>query len=138
MVTTQCEDAGGIPKPAKNVCDYPKVLSNGLKEAQGLQEAAKTKLVELYRKALSNLEKAKANAQRTTAFEEATQTAPAQTQLIRQEIEAAKDADPVATLDVSIEDSLEQLEQRLQKEQADLDLCAGVVCHLARHRLESR
>jgi potassium efflux system protein len=84
------------------------------------QDETKTKLVQLYRKALSHLEEANANVKGAAAFEKATQTAPAQTALIREQIGAAKGTDPLETLDVGLTTRLEQIEQRLKKKQADL------------------
>ena len=83
-------------------------------------EEVKTKLVELYRKALGNLEEAKTSAERAAAFQNETQTAPVQTQLIREQIKASESADPLDTLDVTLEMPLERIERHLQKEQADL------------------
>ena len=85
-----------------------------------LSDELKLKLVDLYRKALSNREDASANAARAAEFEKATQTAPAQTQVIRQQIEAARGTDPLATLGVGLETPLEQIERQFRKEQAEL------------------
>jgi potassium efflux system protein len=88
--------------------------------ASDQREEVKTKLVELYRKALSNLEEANANDERSEAFQNETKTAPEQTLLIREQIEAAKITDPLDTLGVTLEMPLDQIERQLQKEQADL------------------
>jgi len=88
--------------------------------AADLPDETKTKLVEFYHKSSSNLQEAKANAERIAAFENTTKTAPAQTQLIRGQIEKARRSNPLATLDMDLETPLEQIELQLQKEQADL------------------
>ncbi len=113
------EDIGEVLRPALVSSE---MLEAKIAEADAaeLPDETKTKLVELYRKALSNLQEANANAERTSAFENATRTAPAQTQLIREKIEEAEGSDPLATLGVTLESPLEQIELLLQKEQADL------------------
>ena len=101
----------------------PEILESRLAEVESaadLPDETRTKLIQLYRKALSNLAEAKTNGERAAAFEEATRTAPAQTQQMREAIETTKRTDPLETLDVGITTLLEQLEQRLQKQQADL------------------
>jgi potassium efflux system protein len=89
-------------------------------EAADVPDEARTELVELYRRAQSNLEEARAKAERTSAFEDAARTAPAQAELVREKIEEAEASDPLATLNISLETPLEEIEQQLQKEQADL------------------
>jgi potassium efflux system protein len=88
--------------------------------AADLGEKVKTKLVELYRKALSNLEEANANGERVAAFQNERKTAPEQTRLIREQIKTSESTDPLDTLGVTLEMPLEQIERQLQKEQADL------------------
>jgi len=64
----------------------PEILETKIAEVEDavdLSDEAKTRLVELYRRALSNLEEANANAAQASAFEEATKTAPVQTQRVR-------------------------------------------------------
>ena len=99
------------------------ILAAKIKEIEGAsdqREEVKTKLVKRYRKALSNLEEAKASTDRATAFQNETKTAPEQTQLIREQIKASESADPIDPLGVTLEMPLEQIERQLQKEQADL------------------
>jgi potassium efflux system protein len=122
------EEIGEVLRPTLVTSEILKSKIAETEAAPDLPDETKTKLVELYRKALSNLEQAEAHADRAGAFQQATQTAPAQTQLIHEQIEAAKGADQLATLGVSLESPLEQLEQQLQKEQADL---AAVAARLA-------
>ncbi len=113
----------GAPVASLTSAVTPDVLNAKIKEVESaatLNEETKANLVELYRKALSNREAAVANAARTAAFDQATRTAPAQTELVREEIEAAGRIDPRASLNVKLDSSLEQIERQLKKEQADL------------------
>ena len=90
-------------------------------EAAGsMEEQAKTKLVELYRKALSNLQTASSNAQATEDFRRAAETAPAEVQAIREQMEESSVAPPEDSLEVDDSTTLRQIEQLLQKEKADL------------------
>ena len=114
-------------KEAPNIQPSISVTSEMLKSkieeveaATNLQAEAKNQLIELYRQSLSNLNEVNANTARAKAFEEATRTAPAQTQVIREQIETAKYTDPMDTLDIGPDTPLAQIEQQLQKEQANL------------------
>lgn len=90
-------------------------------EAQtNLSEEQKKKLLDLYQEALRNREEARANIERAAEFEKIARTAPEQTELIGKQLELAKSTDPITTISVTLQDSLEQVEQQLQKEQADL------------------
>jgi potassium efflux system protein len=88
--------------------------------ATGIEEEAKSKLVELYRKALSNLQTAGSNAQAAEDFRRAAQTAPAEVQTLREELDKADSPTPEDTLEVDPSTPLRQIEQQLQKEKADL------------------
>ena len=88
--------------------------------ATGIEEEAKNKLVELYRKALSNLQTASSNARAAEDFRRAAETAPAEVQAIREEMEEAAALPPEDTLDLDPSTPLRQIEQLLQKEKADL------------------
>ena len=107
-------------------------------EAADLPDETKTKLVELYRKALSNRQEASANVERTAAFEGAIRTAPAQTHLIREKIAGADASDPLTTVNVSIETPLEQIELQLQKEQADLAAVTALRAEFARRLADEK
>jgi potassium efflux system protein len=90
-------------------------------EAQtNLSEEQKKKLLDLYQEALRNREEARANIERAAEFEKIARTAPEQTELIGKQLELAKSTDPITTISVTLQDSLEQVEQQLHKEQADL------------------
>ncbi len=99
------------------------VLEGRIAETEGspdLPDEVRTQLVELYRRALSHLAETRVHAARAAALEEATRTAPAQTQLIRDEIEASRGTDLTARLDVGRAATLEELEQVLREHEADL------------------
>ena len=88
--------------------------------ATGIEEEARTKLVELYRKALSNLQEASLNARAAEGFQRAVETAPAEVQAIRGEMGESAALPPEDALDVDPSTPLRQIEQLLQKEKADL------------------
>jgi potassium efflux system protein len=88
--------------------------------ATGIEETARAALVARYRKALSNLQTAGANAQAADDFRLAAQRAPAEVEAIRQQMEEAAAQPPEDGLDLDPSLSLRQVEQLLQKEQADL------------------
>ncbi len=100
------------------------VLETKIKETQvstSLDEATKTKLTELYRKALTHLETARSQIVTAEAFVKSKQTAVAEAQKLQKELEKAPKAEPTARdLGVSDDTPLSQLEQVLSKEKADL------------------
>ena len=83
-------------------------------------EEAKTHLIELYRKALSNLQAANDNAASAATFGRRAERAPAEIQAIRAALEPDARADPMDGIDAANAPPLPELEQLLQKEQADL------------------
>ena len=88
--------------------------------ATGMEETARSQLVEHYRKALSNLQTAGANLRAAEDFRLAAQSAPAEVEAIRQQMEEAAAQPPEDSLDLDPSLSLRQVEQLLQKEKADL------------------
>ncbi len=101
----------------------PQILESKIAEVEAaadLTEDAKTKLVELYRKAMSNMETARSREDAAAAFGLATETAPAQTQSLREELDESNILPPLESLTVDIATPLRDIEQLLQKEQADL------------------
>jgi len=98
------------------------VVKAKLDEVEGsseLDQAAKTKLTELYRKTLSNLEKTayfKANAD---SFQDALQSAPAETESIREKLERTRQTKPTDELALSDSTPLTNIEQLLIKEKAN-------------------
>jgi len=86
----------------------------------GMDDAAKTKLVELYSKARTNLESVTADDTTTDRYKKDVEVAPLQTQTIREEIDNAQSRPPEDTLESVRDATLTRLEQLLQKEKADL------------------
>jgi potassium efflux system protein len=101
----------------------PAVLKARIAEVEAAQDVAdetRQRLVALYRKALSNLEVAAANADKAAAFQGAARTAPAETEALREARERALTSAPPADLAIGPDASLAELELRLQEERADL------------------
>ena len=69
--------------------------------AGGIDEKLKSGLVELYRKALSNLQAATSNRDAAQAFQEVAQTAPAETEAIREGTDESNIAAPEDTLEAN-------------------------------------
>jgi len=116
-----CEDPSAAATPPGSVTQ--EILEAKIAEveaATGIEEQAKGKLVELYRKALSSLQAASSNAQAAGDFRRAAETAPAEVQAIRDKMEEAAALPPEDALDVDPSPPLRQIEQLLQKEKADL------------------
>ena len=86
----------------------------------GIDEKLKSGLVELYRKALSNLQAASSNRYAAQAFQEAAQSAPVETRAIREAKDESTIAAPVDALAADRSTPLPELESLLQKEKADL------------------
>ena len=121
MQPAMCEDAPATDAPPGSVTQ--EILEAKIAEveaATGIEEEAKSKLVELYRKALSNLQTASSNAQAAEDFRRAAETAPAEVQALREELDEPDGTSPQDTLEVDRSTSLRQIEQLLQKEKADL------------------
>ncbi len=101
----------------------PAVLESKIAETEAttsLAEEAKARLVELYRKALSHLEAARANQESAAVYQSTAETAPAQIQAIRASLKPDAQPAPLEDLDANASTPLRELEQLLQKEQADL------------------
>jgi potassium efflux system protein len=99
-----------------------------------LQAEARTKLVALYREALSNLKEVAASGARAAAFEAAARTGLDEAQRIRERIAAAKGADEPTAPDAGLETPREQLEIRLKKAEADLAAANARHADLGRQR----
>ena len=97
-------------------------LESKVKETEAatdLDEAAKTKLTDLYRKALSELQAASVLEEKATAYKQALETAPARAAAIREALDA-KSAQSSANVDEFPGDiSASEMEQRLAKAEAD-------------------
>ena len=88
--------------------------------ATDLTDEARSRLVELYRKALSNLEAARADQEAAERLRRGVETAPAEIQAVRAALDPSGIPPAVESLDVTLATPLPDLEQALQKEQADL------------------
>jgi len=84
-----------------------------------LSEEDKSALVSLYRKAISNLETTLANEQAAASFARMKQDAPVKAAALRNKTIEARKLVPGDALEVTDATSIEMLEQRLLKEQAD-------------------
>ncbi len=99
----------------------PEFLETKIKETEAvsdLEETTKTKLLELYRKALSELQAASALEAKATAYKKALETAPDQARAIRDKLAEAAEAraEPEA---LPNEMSVSEIEQLLAKTEAD-------------------
>jgi potassium efflux system protein len=88
--------------------------------AAGMEEEAKARLVELYRKALGNLKEATSNTETAKEFRRAAETAPARIQALREEI-AASASSPVDE-SLAVEPSIPsgEIERLLRQEKSEL------------------
>jgi potassium efflux system protein len=88
--------------------------------AAELQDDAKADLLSLYRQALSNVQAAISSRETAQVFEQARQTAPAETQAIREEMDKSQAVAPEDTLEANPSTPLPEIELLLEKEKADL------------------
>jgi potassium-dependent mechanosensitive channel len=86
-----------------------------------LETEVKGRLVDLYRRALGNLQELQDNRARADAFAEATRTAPEQTRRIRERLATAMAADTPQDLPVGPDTPLDEIERQLKREQAERD-----------------
>jgi len=80
-----------------------------VRESQEIDDAARTRAVELYQQAIANLETARANRQATESYRKTAATAPEQIAAIRASIDGRRDVDPVAALGITPAVGLEKL-----------------------------
>jgi potassium efflux system protein len=100
----------------------PDTLKSKLEEVEAsttLDEEAKGKLTELYRKALAFQEQAGSNNTAAEAFRQARETAPRETRAILDQLEEAEKTSPEVTLGVTDQTPLTEIEQELIKEKAN-------------------
>ncbi|HFD80740.1 MAG TPA: mechanosensitive ion channel [Gammaproteobacteria bacterium] len=98
------------------------VIEARLKEVEAstsLDDKSKGTLVELYRKALSNLEAASANEEAAQAFIHARKTAPDAARAIREKLEKSKKAQPSVSLNIPPNTPIAEIEQKLLAEKAN-------------------
>ena len=110
------DEPGYLPSPAVT----PDMIENRSEEiasATDLNEAAKTRLGELYRKALSSLEAAETYQAKVATFAQAMETAPEQTKEIRRRLEAPDPEPAIEPLPVGR--PVKEIEQRLTRHLAD-------------------
>jgi potassium efflux system protein len=97
-------------------------LQNRIKAAQDaadLEDTSRTRLLELYRQSINNIEAARANEEATEEFRRAQREAPRQTQKIRASIESRAATDPMASVGGAESMSTEELGPRLDEELAN-------------------
>jgi hypothetical protein len=86
------------PSPALVTAEILESKIAEVEAAGNIDEQTKSGLVALYRKALSNLQAANSNKDAVQAFQEAAQTAPAETEAIRGRMGESRNAEPVDDL----------------------------------------
>ena len=86
----------------------------------GLDEQAKEKLLQLYRKALVNLETVASNEKSAQAFQYSAKNAPATIEKLRKQTDELNADIEKDTLTESMPGTLQEIEQFLQQEKADL------------------
>ena len=127
------------PKPAEaatkagvaGVLPTRDALNTRIEQVNALKDvdaAAKTRLLELYRKALAGVESVQASTQAAERFRRAAQDAPAEVARIRDALSQPQPAakPPPVPADAPLAD----LEQRLQKQKADLAVLESQVADL--------
>ncbi len=122
LITLLCLTAvapHALPVDVSVTADMVKAKLNEVEKSSELDDKAKTKLTDLYRKTLSHLEKVSYFKNQANAFGEALQTAPAETAAIRDKLEKTRQTDPIDELHLADKTPLSDIEQRLIKEKAD-------------------
>ncbi|MGR8921572.1 MAG: hypothetical protein ACU85V_18305, partial [Gammaproteobacteria bacterium] len=95
------------------------VLRSKVEEVEAstsLDEEAQAALLQLYRRALTDLEQARADDGQTELFEDARKNAGPQTEKLRRQYQKESKLDPGQSLRVSQRTPVEELEQALGKE----------------------
>ena len=114
------EETSGTHSPALVTAEILESKIAEVEAAGGIDEKLKSRLVELYRKTLSNLQVASSNRDAARAFQEAAQNAPVETRAIREGMDESTIAAPVDALQTDLSTPLPELESLVQKEKADL------------------
>jgi potassium efflux system protein len=99
--------------------DTVKARLEEVEAATDLDESAKGSLIELYRKTLSSLERERAHAEASAAFDKARQTAPGEAQAVRDTLAKLERESPDVTISVSEDTPLAEVEQLLLSEKAN-------------------
>ncbi|MCG6860233.1 MAG: mechanosensitive ion channel [Chromatiaceae bacterium] len=113
------ENPTAVPAPRSVSQQTLEAKIQEVEAASGIEEEAKAKLLELYRKAVGNLQTAAVNAQAEVDFRRAEEAAPAQIQAIREAMEKGGAMPPEDTLGLDAATPPREIEQLLQKEKAD-------------------
>ncbi|MDX2503227.1 MAG: hypothetical protein QNL62_01935, partial [Gammaproteobacteria bacterium] len=87
--------------------------------ATSMEDQTKSRLIELYRKAQSNLEKKMSYQADADTFAKARKTAPVETEELRKTLDRKETPLPGKGLKISEKTSLSELEQQLEKKKAD-------------------
>jgi potassium efflux system protein len=114
------EAAPGKHSPALVTAETLESKIAEVEATAGIDEKLKSGLVELYRKALSNVQAASSNRDAAQGFQEAAQSASVETRAIREETDESTIAAPADALAADRSTPLPELESLLQKEKADL------------------
>ena len=119
-LTAHAQDTDGV-RAGSTVT--PAVIESKIAEVEAttdLADEAKTRLIELYHNALSQIETARANENAIEVYRLAGETAPAQIEALRAAAAPEIIPPPLADLTLSLQTPLEDLVALLEKEQADL------------------
>jgi potassium efflux system protein len=91
-----------------------------VRDSAEIDDAARTRAIELYQQAVANLEATQSNREAAEAYRKAGATAPEQMSAIRASMERRRSVDPVTRLNITPAVLLERLEQNLESELANL------------------
>lgn len=103
---------------------------NEVESSTNLDEDARTGLIESYRRTLGFLEATRSSSTAADAFAQARETAPEETQRIRDELERAGTESVTVELDLADDASAQEIEQRLQLERANQAAVAAKLANL--------
>jgi potassium efflux system protein len=115
-------DSGAAIDPTLKSALTPEFLETKIKETEALtdlDESAKSKLTELYRKALSELQAARAFEEKARAFKDALETAPARTRAILDQLASGSGRTDQEPDELPDNATVSEIEQRLAKTEAD-------------------
>ena len=118
QATAQPAQRGGVTAAIK--ADVIKTRLKEVEASTDLDENIQAAVVELYRKALSNLEAAAVNEETARTYIQARKTAPDKARTLRAKLEKARQAQPVITLHATEKTTVEQIERKLLAEKANL------------------
>ena len=122
------QPAPGPDQPVASVdAEILRSQLDGIEASPDFDAATKAALTEMYRMALSNLETARSHRESAARFLQAVETAPTETRLLQAQLADKKEDGLSAAISFAAL-SLEEIDQRLQKEKANL---AAVQAQLA-------